>query len=320
MSDETKPVVVGYDTSEESQVALQWAAASAQRRGAHLTVVHATGWQNPEITMQRAGVAEAAQQAAQEVADEGAKRARETALGLEVEAVGVLRGAPAALEDYSREASLVVIGNRGRGMLRSALMGSVAFAVSVHAMCPVVVVRGAPRPLPSAEYPIVVGVDGSDHSDLALDHAAELAATNRSRLRIVAAWTAPSWNPWSSAYRAGGEVMSPAGPAGGGSVNPWDIAYEADTGGQTSIAEEVPRVAKTIAQQAAERVEANHQGLIVEQVVAEGRPEEVIVDAAADAGLVVVGARGRGDLASLLLGSVSRGVIHRAESAVLVVR
>ncbi len=55
-------------------------------------------------------------------------------------------------------------------------------------------------------------------------------------------------------------------------------------------------------------------------MVQEGRPEQVITRACSDAGLVVVGARRRGDLASLLLGSVSRAVVHAAPRLVAVIR
>ena len=58
----------------------------------------------------------------------------------------------------------------------------------------------------------------------------------------------------------------------------------------------------------------------MQQSVPEGRPELVLAEASSEAGLVVVGARGRGDLASLLLGSVSRGVIHRSECPVEIIR
>lgn len=312
---ETKPVVVGYDTSSESEVALEWAAVAAQRREARLIVVHATGWQQPEVTPQQAGVAELAQQAAREVAGRGAKRVQEIAPDLTVEAVGVMKGAHLALEEYSKDAQLVVIGNRGHGNLRSAVTGSVAYAVTTHAACPVVVVRAATTELPSPSHAIVVGVDGSEHSDVALDHAAELGARFGAKVRVVAAWSSPSWNPWSRSRKAQPQAAA-------ADQNPWQVLYETDSGEQTSMAEEAPRTAAGIAQRAAARVQQRHPGLDVEQVVAEGRPSEVIVAAIREqsTGLVVVGARGRGDLASLLLGSVSRAVIHDAKAAVLVVR
>lgn len=53
----------------------------------------------------------------------------------------VVQGSPGwALVEASRRADLVVVGSRGRGALRSALLGSTSHYVASHAWCPVVVV------------------------------------------------------------------------------------------------------------------------------------------------------------------------------------
>jgi len=58
----------------------------------------------------------------------------------------------------------------------------------------------------------------------------------------------------------------------------------------------------------------------VQQRLIQGRPAHEIADASRGAELVVVGSRGRGGFVSLLLGSVSHGVLHRAHCPVMVVR
>ncbi len=62
------------------------------------------------------------------------------------------------------------------------------------------------------------------------------------------------------------------------------------------------------------------EGVEVETIEAQGDPGTVILDAAKDADLVVVGSRGMNPLQRLLLGSVSSKVVHRAHCDVLVVR
>lgn len=288
MSIETKPVIVGYDGSAESRIAVEWAVAVANRRGAPLQVLAATGVADAGDLGSESDLASVGDRLAERLAEEGAALAREQGAA-DVTAVGASGGAAAALVDASDGAQLVVVGHRGLGRLRSTRLGSVAFQVSTHAKCPVAVVRHSLRPLPTAEFPSVVGVDGSESSNIALDQAADWAADAGSLLRIVVAWRRPR------VHRGG----DPAGAAG-----------------QHELAQRAADLAAT----AAARVHSGHPDLRIEQVVAEGRASDVIVDAAADASLIIVGARGRGDFASLLLGSVSREVIQQADCAVYVVR
>ena len=61
---------------------------------------------------------------------------------------------------------------RARGRLASGLLGSVAYAVTAHAKCPAVVVRGHETVYPDAIHEVVVGVDDSEVSERALEVAA----------------------------------------------------------------------------------------------------------------------------------------------------
>ena len=153
MVDAAGKVVVGFDASDESQVAVRWAAAVASRRGVPLVVVHAHRVESSRGRRRRedgqregrrdeAGLdgveqgeqlADLAAQGAQTVLRQGEQIAREVAPDLQVETAAIGRGAPAALVELSEEAELLVVGNRGRGRLRGALLGSVAFEVATHA-------------------------------------------------------------------------------------------------------------------------------------------------------------------------------------------
>ena len=66
-----------------------------------------------------------------------------SALDIEPEPLVVFGAAGAALLDLAERADLVVVGSRGRGLVRRVVLGSVAAEVSRHAVCPVVVVRPA---------------------------------------------------------------------------------------------------------------------------------------------------------------------------------
>ena len=140
-----------------------------------------------------AGIDPGSQQAnaAKQLAEEGAALAKKHA-DIEVRAESPGAGAVATLVGLSKESELIVMGNRGRGRLRGALLGSAAFSVAIHAECPVAITRDTIRPLPSADYPIVVGSDGSPASSAAVEEAGRLASQTGADLKIVVAYDAPS--------------------------------------------------------------------------------------------------------------------------------
>lgn len=294
MRETPKSIVVGFDTSEESKNAVTWAAIVAQRRNAPLTVVTATGAPQPSRERStRAKVEDPSQQSAQE----GAQIASEVAPGVEVNATMVDDSPTAAFERMSSDAQLIVLGHRGAGALRFGQLGSVALSVANHARCPVAIIRGEARTLPNEGFPSVVAVDGSHHSEIALDQAAQWAMETNSKLRIVSAWSIPSTVSW-------------AGLAPGA----------VDTTSTEQRLQGAEQSAREVVTEAEQRVKNAHPNLVTEGLVGRGQPADVIVKAAEEASLIVIGARGRGGIASLLLGSVSREVVEHARAPVYIVR
>ncbi len=139
---------------------------------------------------------------------------------------------------------------------------------------------------------IVVGVDGSDCARAALEAAAHEAALRNVRLRVVSAWDiAPA-------------VYS-GGFAPGSDQNTIDAFRES---------------AETVVRDALAEAKRLQPALEAEGRTREGQAANVLLDEARDAVLIVVGNRGRGGFASLLLGSVSQQIVHHAPCPVLVVR
>jgi nucleotide-binding universal stress UspA family protein len=297
MSSNFAGVVVGFDGSATSTAALDWAAAEAARRGVPLKVVLAVelGAALPMPMDSGAPWALAKiEEAAREVLADAVERARKTDPGLVVESSLVIDTAAAALVAASRSAVLVVVGNRGHGDLVGTLLGSVAFGVTAHSQCPVAVVRGASTRVPGPGAPVVVGVDGSPASNAAVDEASELAERSGAALHVLAVYQVPV--------------------TGWVGVTPWLDVYP-----EEELADAAAGTAKAVLAQARERIRRNHPALDVEYTTVRDRPAYALAERSKTAGVVVVGSRGRGGFRSLILGSVSRGLVHIAESPVLVV-
>jgi len=138
---------------------------------------------------------------------------------------------------------------------------------------------------------IVVGVDGSEGAEAALEFAAHEAALRAAGLRIVSAWEIP------------------AGAYGGGFAPPLDA--------ETLDAFRIR--AEQVADEAHATIKKLQPSLEAETFTVQGQPAEVLLDQAADATMIVVGNRGLGGFKRLLLGSVSQQVVHHAACPVVVV-
>jgi nucleotide-binding universal stress UspA family protein len=147
-------IVVGVDGSAHAAAALRWAAEEAALRSATLEVVHAWSFV-PVATPADSGLVPMAWTDNVELLDVTRQAAQEAAAAQVVEVLGpdhgatvsVVENGPAeALLAAAAGADLLVVGNRGRGNLAAALLGSTSAKVADQASCPVVVVRAQPEP------------------------------------------------------------------------------------------------------------------------------------------------------------------------------
>jgi nucleotide-binding universal stress UspA family protein len=280
-------IVVGVDGSAASKAAVEWAALEAVRRGTALLVVHAWDWRVVgAIAPVAGGWADSTRAIAEAVVSEAVDHARATAPDLNIRGEALLGAAGPTLIAASRAAELVVLGSRGRGGFASMLLGSVSQHVATHAVGSVAVVRGRA----GAEGPVVVGMDGSAEAQHAVGVAFAEAAAREATLVAVRTYI-----PFGAPY---------------GTNKPPYVEDRA-----------LRRVAEVEAldQDLAPWIE-KYPNVTVETVVAEGHAGEALVTASRQAQLVVVGTRGHGGFAGLLLGSVGLNLLHHSDAPVYIAR
>jgi nucleotide-binding universal stress UspA family protein len=277
-------ILVGVDESEGAAQALRWALREGELRRADVTAVLAWGWLDQH---------QATPAAFDPHYDEPQARA-----ALEAIVAKVLGGPPPAalrlevicdlaapaLIKRSAGADLLVVGARGLGGFRSLLVGSISQQVLQHAPCPVAVVRG--EPATRDQERVLVGIDGSRDAGRALSWAVEEARARGAALTVLHAYLPP--------YAGNLEVA-------------WDPGDEKDA-------------ARAVLDEAIDTVDLSAMPAPVESALVCDRAATAILRAAEDADLVVVGSRGRGGFAGLLLGSVSQQVTHHAPCPVVVLR
>jgi nucleotide-binding universal stress UspA family protein len=278
------PVVVGYNGKKHATEALEWAAAEAIRRGTRLVVLFAANY--PGMTLPPGpGLLEldpGALDAAREVTATGVADVTAAHPDLLVMEMTVVTSPTQALVEESAEASLLVVGSRGRGSVLATLLGSVSFAVASNARCPVVVVKeGSADTVVGPEKRVIAGTDGSEPAASAVAFAGDLAASRSASIEVICCT---------------GEVSVPV-----------------------FSQEELRRSAADILQRARASLEETHPRLTVITRVEDGVPELALVDASTDAGLVVVGTNGRGQPRRMITGSTAFAVIYGAHCPVAVV-
>lgn len=284
MSDRTAPIVVGVDGSQAALIALDWAAAEAERVGCPLRVVHA--W--------RPYPYEVGSPTALELAEQVLQAAKERLADRDVEVTAeACVGAPRwALLREAENARALVVGRRGAGRLVHLVMGSTSLAVATHSEVPVVVIPERWEPPAELRGKIVVGVDGSPRSQPAVEHAFQQAADRGATLTAVLAvdflGAAPEDAEIPKTIRAyEDEIREKAEKDLADALAPWREKY--------------PEVE-------------------VEAIVEMGNPTNALHRHAADADLLVIGSRGHGVITGMLLGSIARTVLYMADVPAVVVR
>lgn len=285
-------ILVGTDGSDSKWNVVDWAIARAKQSGATLEILVAynlSSYSPAGVEGSYVAISDGQlQDAAKEAADKAAQRALEA--GVSEVVVTVAPGDPASvLIERSAEVSMVVIGTRGTQGFADRLLGSVSASVPSRAKCPVVVV---PRLEAGSPYTpitrVVAGVDGSDTSSIALRRAVEECQLWGAKL------TATSAVP----YSTGNAFMAWIPPVVDRERFTADIRVGLD-------------VAVDQATEGMDMKVARH--------VLDGNPAELLAEFSTAVDLVVVGRRGRGGFAGLLLGSTSQTLLARSKCPVMVV-
>ncbi|ACZ29400.1 UspA domain protein [Xylanimonas cellulosilytica DSM 15894] len=290
-------VVVGVSGSAESDAALDWALTEAASRHVPLTALLA--WTGPRGVQphEYQDLLERRREDLLALLDASVRRTGLT--DVDVTASVAEGDAAESLVTVAQDVEMLVLGRRRRGRFGRLVLGSVSSEVVERADVPVTVVR-APHTTDDDgpdddgaaddEPRIVVGVDTSGSSMLALQHAAEVAQRTGAVLEALFAWQITTLAPL---------------PGSWGWAPPIDD-YEAFAAERLDAAIEAAGVTLPPEQ-------------LVRSVVHRSAAS-ALIEASTEAERIVVGARGLGGFDRLLLGSVSRQVLEYASCPVTVVR
>ena len=296
-------ILLATDGSPEAERAAGMAVTLSEKLGSELHVTYVEPMPDPLSWPESRFVAPELQGDIRERAEEEARAKLEeeaekiSGMGGTVTGVHARSGRPEAEIVHAAEeldAGLVILGGRGMGAVRRAVMGSVSGSVVHHSHGSVLVVRDGGREDGYLPGPILLAVDGSEQARVAAEAAVEISGATGSGLHVV-----------------------------------FVMPTEEHLYGHHFYSEDMKQ---SIRDRAEDDVEAflaerrgwieDHGGEVEDTHVAVGRPDAEILKLAEElqAGLIVVGSRGLGGVRRALMGSVSNSVVRHAHGPVLVAR
>ncbi|MGW5140837.1 universal stress protein [Nocardia beijingensis] len=285
-----RPIVAGTDGSEQSIVAVRWAAQTAALRDAplHIALVMESSLGSADddpprpAALLRVREADEAIERAADAAVAAAHSVRDIAIGTEIRTAHIAT----ALVERSRNAAMLVVGTRGIGRVQRVLLGSVSSAVARGADCPVAVVPAETPLWDRANIaPVIVGVDGSTAEQAAIGLAAAEASLRGVDLVAVHTW---------------GEV-EPLAAIG------TDLAA-------------ARRTEEALLATALAGWQERYPELTIQREVVRDRPERRLLERSREGQLLVVGNRGRGTLRRLLFGSVGDALLRAVDRPIVIAR
>lgn len=280
-------ILVAVDGSPESDAAVTWAARESALRHTPVTLLHVIApiivtW---PIATAELEIAEWQNDNSRHVLEHAQKTFHAAAGESDIPPVRT-ESLPSpvipTLFDVSKDAMMIVVGNRGTGGHRHLPIGSVSAGLLHHAHCPVVVVRAD---VADSTAPVLVGIDGSPASEAATRLAFEEASLRGVDLVAMHAWSDTAVFPavemdWHLYKEQAHETL-------GERLAGWQETYP---------------------------------DVHVQRRLPCDRPAHWLVAESHNAQLVIVGNRGRGGFAGMLLGSVSSTVAQLSDVPVIVVR
>lgn len=285
MTAQVRPVVVGVNGSKDNLGALRYAAEEARRAGLPLRLVHVVPDYVPIAPMIPLAPEDLTAMGAALLARAEAT-VREVAPDLEVEG-WICHGSRAIeLTRIAADGKLLVIGRDDRPLVERVLTGDVGAGVAARSSVPMVEVTSDWQP-GEARGVVLVGVKSPDHADSLLGDAMALASARGAALLVLHAWKLP-----------------------GGYDDIIESRVATDEWRQQSVAEMDTLL---------EQWRAAYPDVEVELRVVHDHAAHALVQASAEADVLVVVRRGHGVPAAVHLGSTARAVLRAARCPVRVV-